>query len=152
MTFLLLILLGVAVWGWRGGYLKAIRSSDLAAAGVAIVGLAMLGRGNATVGLAALAGAGLWAAWRSRRSPRPTGKGMDAAEARDLLDLPHGADAAAIRSSHRRLIARVHPDVGGSPALARRVTAARDILLAELNRGIGKASSPHIPLSKEPPR
>lgn len=152
MTLLLLIALGVAVWAWRGGHLKGLCTSDLVAGGAAIVGLAMLGRGNATAGLAALAGAGLWAAWRGRRPSSPSGAAMDIAEARDLLDLPHGADAAAIRSAHWRLIARVHPDVGGSPALARRVTAARDMLLAELNRGAARASSHRIPLSKDPPQ
>ena len=59
---------------------------------------------------------------------------MPAAEARSLLGLDAGASAAEVREAHRRLIARVHPDAGGSDELATRVNAARDALLAELKR------------------
>lgn len=55
-------------------------------------------------------------------------------EARDLLGVSARADEEEIRAAHRRLIGRVHPDAGGSDALARRVNAARDILVAELHR------------------
>ena len=37
--------------------------------------------------------------------------------------------ADAIRAAPRRLIAGVHPDRGGSADLARRINAARDLLL-----------------------
>lgn len=57
---------------------------------------------------------------------------MPASEARALLDLPPGATAEEIRAAHRKVIARVHPDAGGTAALATKVNAARDILLAEL--------------------
>lgn len=55
-------------------------------------------------------------------------------EARAILEVGPDADAPAIIAAHRRLIQRVHPDAGGSADLASRVTAARDLLLAELNR------------------
>ena len=58
---------------------------------------------------------------------------MRPSEARALLGLPEGASAEDIRAAHRRLIAKVHPDAGGSPGLATRVNAARDALIAELN-------------------
>lgn len=71
----------------------------------------------------------LWRLWTDR------GRGqMSPADARRLLDLSANADARAINEAHRRLIARVHPDVGGSEELARRVNVARDTLLAELSR------------------
>ncbi len=70
-----------------------------------------------------------WAWWKSTRDRMP------AAEARRLLELPAGAGADEIRAAHRRLIARVHPDAGGSEELARRVNAARDVLIAEQRRG-----------------
>lgn len=70
-----------------------------------------------------------WVWWKSTRDKMP------AAEARRLLELPDGADADAIRAAHRRLIARVHPDAGGSAELARRVNAARDVLIAERRTG-----------------
>jgi hypothetical protein len=46
-----------------------------------------------------------------------------------LLGLSEGADAAAIRHAHRRLMHRAHPDHGGSDALAALLNAAKDQLL-----------------------
>lgn len=54
---------------------------------------------------------------------------MSPSEARRLLGVDDDADAAAIRAAHRRLIARVHPDSGGNEELARKINAARDLLL-----------------------
>jgi DnaJ family protein C protein 19 len=71
-----------------------------------------------------------WLWWRGR-SGRPT---MPLSEARALLDVPEDASSDEIRAAHRRIIARVHPDAGGSPELARRTNLARDLLLAELDR------------------
>ncbi|HTU09468.1 MAG TPA: J domain-containing protein [Allosphingosinicella sp.] len=63
-----------------------------------------------------------------------SGGRMRSSEARELLNLEVGATADDIRAAHRRMIARVHPDAGGSDGLATRVNAARDTLLAELKR------------------
>lgn len=67
-----------------------------------------------------------WLARNRRRGELPS-----PAEARALLDLPAGATRDEIVAAHRRLIARVHPDAGGTAALAARVNAARDVLIAE---------------------
>jgi hypothetical protein len=77
--------------------------------------------------LALVAAAWLW--WR-RHSLFPAK--MPPAEARALLGIGLGATAQEVREAHRRLIARVHPDTGGSAELATRVNAARDALLADL--------------------
>ena len=63
------------------------------------------------------------------RPPRPTLPTMNIAEALRLLDLPAEATPQEIRAAHRRLIARVHPDAGGSAELAGKINAARDLLL-----------------------
>lgn len=84
-------------------------------------------------------GIGAWLIWRGRRSAARQAM-MPIAEARRLLELPPGATRDAIRDAHRRLIARVHPDAGGSAELARRVNAARDTLIAEYNRNTPRAS------------
>ena len=77
--------------------------------------------------------AGIWLWWRrqSRTKPKPK---MPAAEARALLGVGDEASLQEVREAHRRLITRVHPDTGGSAELATKVNAARDALVAELNR------------------
>ena len=70
----------------------------------------------------------LFAGWLllRRTQPRPL---IGEAEARDILGVGASADADAIRAAHRRLVAAVHPDKGGSADLTRRINAARDVLL-----------------------
>ncbi|WP_372502017.1 hypothetical protein P7L66_08965 [Tistrella mobilis] len=75
-------------------------------------------------------------------SPGSAGTGNDAtaademseAEARAILGVEAGAGAAEITAAWRRMMARVHPDHGGSAALAARVNAARDRLLGTRSR------------------
>jgi DnaJ homolog subfamily C member 19 len=57
---------------------------------------------------------------------------MSVNEAAKLLDVAPDADADAINAAHRRLIAKVHPDAGGTAELAARVNQARDLLLKRL--------------------
>lgn len=71
----------------------------------------------------------IWWLGGRRKSPA-----LSVGEARELLGVPASAGEKEIRAAHRRLIGRVHPDAGGSAALAGRVNAARDLLVAELNR------------------
>lgn len=73
----------------------------------------------------------LGANWRdrARTPPESTGPSMGRAEALAVLGLVEGATDEEIRAAHRRLIQRVHPDVGGSADLAARINRAKDILL-----------------------
>ena len=72
----------------------------------------------------------IWLAWRYLAPGKPKRLPVaNEAEAREILGVGDDADAAAIRAAHRRLAAQVHPDRGGSVDLARRVNAARDLLL-----------------------
>jgi hypothetical protein len=71
----------------------------------------------------------IWVVWTYLK---PSGKrrmAADEMEARAVLGVGPRADAAAIRAAHRRLLAGVHPDRGGSTELARRINAARDLLV-----------------------
>jgi preprotein translocase subunit Sec63 len=79
------------------------------------------------LGLVAIA----WLWWR-RRAVQASA--MRPSEARAILQISAQAGAEEVREAHRRLIAKVHPDAGGSADLARRVNAARDTLLNELKR------------------
>ncbi len=70
-------------------------------------------------------------AWLRRSLAGPA---MRVSEARTLLGVRDDADVEEIRAAHRRLIAKVHPDAGGSAGLASQLNAARDFLLAEVRR------------------
>lgn len=73
----------------------------------------------------------LGAGWRTARQPPPSAPrgDMTRQDALAVLGLAEGASADEIRAAHRRLIQRVHPDVGGSADLAARINRAKDILL-----------------------
>jgi hypothetical protein len=135
---LVLIGAGLLVWAWFTGRLKGLTHDDVIAGLVFLLGLELLFRGRLVPGAALMAGAMLWAAWRRRRQPAPPTLPIE--EARRLLGVRPGASLAEIREAHRRLIARVHPDAGGSDELAHRVNAARDALVAEMNRRTPRAS------------
>ena len=69
--------------------------------------------------------------WRNARQPPPRGPRTDMTreEALAVLGLGEGASDDDIRAAHRRLIQRMHPDVGGSADLAARINRAKDVLL-----------------------
>ena len=72
----------------------------------------------------------VWAAWWWLK-PKRTPAQRAVADARAVLGVSLRADADAIRAAHRRRMGEVHPDRGGAPELARRVNAARDLLLRQ---------------------
>ncbi len=84
------------------------------------------------IGAGAMAAAGLWLTLASRvrsATPRPAAPRMSEAEARRMLGVPATADRAEIQTAWRRLMARAHPDQGGTQGLAEQLNQARDRLL-----------------------
>jgi hypothetical protein len=69
-----------------------------------------------------------WAFWQKNEQSQKE------AQARTLLGVSRTATRGEIADATRRLIARVHPDRGGSNQAVHAATAARDVLLARLDR------------------
>jgi hypothetical protein len=68
---------------------------------------------------------------RDGQGGAPRSGPMSKQEAYKVLGLETGATAADVRKAHRRLMQRLHPDVGGSSFLAARINEAKDILLSD---------------------
>ena len=71
--------------------------------------------------------------WREGRSggATETGGPMSRIEAFDILGLSETAKEAEIQEAYHRLIAKLHPDHGGSTYLAAKLNQARDVLLGK---------------------
>jgi len=137
MNLLILAAAAALLWAWGTGRLRNFTYEDGLAATLFLLGLSLLSRGRLVFGAALMAGSLLWAAWRRRPAPRAS---MPVEDARRLLGVGESASLQEIRDAHRRLIARVHPDAGGSAELAHRVNVARDTLVAQMNRKPPRAS------------
>ncbi|MEW9835801.1 DnaJ domain-containing protein [Mesorhizobium marinum] len=81
---------------------------------------------------------GRFPAWREdaeadggeRHGVAPGSGPMTKEEAYKVLGLEAGATTADIRKAHRRLMQRLHPDLGGTSFLAARINEAKDVLLS----------------------
>ncbi|MDQ2704348.1 MAG: DnaJ domain-containing protein [Pseudomonadota bacterium] len=65
-----------------------------------------------------------------RHGVAPGSGAMTKEEAYKVLGLEAGATSADIRKAHRRLMQRLHPDLGGTSFLAARINEAKDVLLS----------------------
>lgn len=128
MILAVLLAAGLAWWLHREGVLLPnLRRLAIGGGGMLLI-VRLVETGQvllAALGAAVLAG--WWVA--TRRKPAGPVAPADLAEARAMLGVATTDDAAAINAAWRRVIAQVHPDKGGTADLARRVTAARDLLL-----------------------
>jgi hypothetical protein len=137
MGWLALLLAGLAGWLIWTGRLQRMSAKDGMALGVALVGAVLAAKGKPVIGAPLLIGAAMFFAGqgklrgkRKTAAPKPVPP-QDITHARALLGVAPDADADTIRAAHRRLIASVHPDKGGTEALAAQINAARDLLLRD---------------------
>ena len=130
------LLLGLAAWLIWMGRLQRMSVKDGMVLGGALVGAVMAAKGKPLAGAPLLLGAALFFLNQSQQKKKRSASSeakpepVSIARARALLGVPEDADEATIRAAHRRLIASVHPDRGGTEALAAEINAARDLLLA----------------------
>jgi hypothetical protein len=131
-----LALAGIAVWalvrlgrqteGPRRGHWRV--AATLLSAVLLGGGALAVSRGAWLAG-AGLLGSGAWLVLSSRiRSVAARTEAMSATEARSVLGVGADATPEQIQSAWRRLMARAHPDQGGTEGLASRLNAARDRL------------------------
>jgi hypothetical protein len=52
----------------------------------------------------------------------------------EIMELSEGATVQDVREAHKRLMQRVHPDVGGSNFFAKQLNAAREVLLERFKK------------------
>ncbi|MDO7835794.1 J domain-containing protein [Sphingobium sp. HBC34] len=144
MGALALLLAALAIWLIWTGRLQRMTAKDGMALGAALVGAVLAAKGKPVLGAPLLIGAALFFARQGNRrakarqrpaAPIAPPPADDVARARALLGVAPDADAQAIRAAHRRLIASVHPDKGGTEALAAQINAARDLLLDDRAQG-----------------
>jgi hypothetical protein len=132
---LALAIIALVGWMWWTGRLKRLTGRDAMAIAMGVLGVALVLRGKPLLGAAPAVVTGLYVLWRFNKSaarasvPPPAPPPLNIVEARALLGVDESADADTIRAAHRRLIALIHPDRGGTEELARKINAARDVLL-----------------------
>lgn len=126
-----LLLLAAAGLGWwlhsRGLLLPNLWRLGGSAAGL-MLAARLFTIGKSLMAAIALAAAyGWWVVQRPRRAD-------PLADARALLGVAPGADAATINAAWRQAMTRAHPDAGGDADATRALLDAREALLAEARK------------------
>jgi DnaJ family protein C protein 19 len=107
----------------------------LALSGLWPVAMSLLG-GVMVYGRPVLQAFGLWQTVKRFTKPSPNSSApatsvMDKPQARQILEVNDEASHEEIIAAHKRLIAKNHPDKGGSTYLASQINQAKDVLLKD---------------------
>lgn len=137
MSPLWLVLAAIAVWALarlgrqgEGARRGQWRITATLFSAVLIAGGALAAFRGAWIPGVGLAAAGLYLTIASRqRTVPPPAEGLTDGEARSILGVSADATTKDINTAWKRLMARAHPDQGGTQGLASRLNAARDHLL-----------------------
>ena len=70
------------------------------------------------------------ASQRSNSRSTKTSSLMSKKEAAEILGVDEAASAEDVKLAHKRLMQKIHPDRGGTDALAQQINTAKDILLS----------------------
>ena len=70
----------------------------------------------------------------AERSPKYLPRDMTQEEAAEILGVPKEASESEIQEAYHRLIAKNHPDHGGSKYIAQQLNQARDILIKTIQK------------------
>ncbi len=108
------------------GLLGIILGAALTLRGMGVAGVPLA---TAALGLLAVALRGGPRAQGGSRGGAPRSSAMTRKEAASILGVSETASEDEIRTAHRELMKKVHPDAGGNDALAAKVQEARDTLL-----------------------
>jgi hypothetical protein len=126
---LIALALGWAVWKGK------IRADQLPPILLGIGGAFLAARGNLLIGVAAIGVAITWyrgLTWRLFGTGAKQSDQYSIDKARFMLGVSRFDNEEGIRERHRALIAKNHPDTGGSDQRARELNEARDLLIRDL--------------------
>lgn len=140
---LLFVFLGTLRWFSTTDVKKVSLLARVAgASALGLFAIAMLAKGRIFIAIPAFLAAMAFARGWLARTPRVNGQSpggrpaprdsqMTVAEAYAILGLEPGATKTEIKAAHRRLMAKIHPDLGGSDYLATKINQAKDFLLKQ---------------------
>lgn len=115
-----------------GAVLSVIAGIGLALTGRIGLAVVLFGFAAGLLGLQGLNPIGWQRPGGGGRSSGPPPRGqMSRDEALDVLGLRGSPSSDEIKSAHRRLMAKVHPDHEGSTYLASKINQAKDVLLGK---------------------
>ena len=115
-------------------------AAAMAMRGLWPVAMSLLG-GLLVYGRPVLQAFGLWKQWQSlnqrkqqHRQPSSTNDTMTTELACQILELDPHPSKEDILAAHKRMMAKNHPDKGGSTYLASQINQAKDLLLANIEK------------------